>query len=72
LWIVWDWYLQFARSRALLVVPGGVVVICGKKKSKKKSVPQYNYSIEAIMEGTFEGGGEMDASLFTMYPEGWW
>ncbi len=41
-------------------------------RQKKKSVPQYNYSIEAIMEGTFEGGKKMDASLFTMYPEGWW
>ena len=42
------------------------------KIKNKKSVPQYNYSVEAIMEGTFEGGKKMDASLFTMYPEGWW
>ncbi len=52
--------------------PEGWSSFAAKKNQKKKSVPQYNYSIEAIMEGTFEGGGEMDASLFTMYPEGWW
>jgi hypothetical protein len=42
-------------------VPGGVVVICGKKK---KSVPQHNYSIEAIMEDTFEGGEENGCIYF--------
>jgi hypothetical protein len=48
-------------------VPGGVVVICGKKK---QSVPQYNYSIEAIMEDTFEGGEENGCIYFHYVPGG--